>query len=114
MSETKNLGLVKAIFKQSAAPIRTDVLWYDTSTNLMKYYDTIRLAWLPFVRYQLSGALTDGAPTDAEITAIVGTTATLVGAGYRVTIRDTTGTGLLYLVESNGTNWFYVTMTKAL
>jgi len=63
---------------------------------------------------QLSGSLTDGTPTAAEITAIVGVSATLAGAGFQVTIKDTDGTGLLYKVESDGTDWFYTVMTKAL
>ncbi len=63
---------------------------------------------------QFSGSLTDGVPTEAEIEAIIGTTAAGAKAGYKVTIKDTDGSGLLYQVESDGTDWFYVVMTKAL
>lgn len=64
----------------------------------------------------LSGSLTDGAPTSAEITSIVGYAAnnSLTGKGYQVTIKDTDGSGLLYKVESDGTDWYYTVMTKAL
>lgn len=63
---------------------------------------------------QALGNLTDGAPTAAEITGIVGKSAYDVGKGYQVTIKDTDGSGLLYKVESDGTDWFYTVMTKAL
>jgi hypothetical protein len=43
--ETKNLGLVKAIFTQSASPIRTDVWWYDTINSILKYWDVGSLTW---------------------------------------------------------------------
>ena len=114
MSETKNLGLVKAIFKQSATPVRTDIIWYDTSSSLLKYYDTIALKWMPLKRPQLSGSLTDDNPLRTEISAIVGLTPSEAGVGYQASIRDTTGSEELYLVESDGTNWCYVKMAKSL
>ena len=63
---------------------------------------------------QISGSLTDNSPTAAEITGIVEKSASEAGKGYQVTIKDTDGSGLLYKVESDGTNWFYAVMTKAL
>jgi hypothetical protein len=63
---------------------------------------------------QETGALTDGAPTDAQLDTEFGFTAAQAGRGFRRTIRDTNGTGLLYIVESDGTNWFYITTVKAL
>jgi hypothetical protein len=62
---------------------------------------------------QLSGALTDDAPTDSELDAVTGLTPATAGAGYHKTIRDTNGSALIYMIESDGTNWFYVKMTKA-
>jgi hypothetical protein len=62
---------------------------------------------------QLTGSLTDGAPSDAEIDTVTGTTPAAVGAGWQVTIKDNDGTGLLYRIESDGTNWFYMVMTQA-
>lgn len=61
-------------------------------------------------------SITDGAPTAAEITSIVGENASSVntGAGHQITIKDTDGTGLLYKIESDGTSWYYTVMTKAL
>ena len=49
--ETKNLGLVKAIFTQSTSPVRTDVWLYDTVNSVLKYWDTGSLTW---------GVVTDG------------------------------------------------------
>ena len=63
---------------------------------------------------QISAALTDGAPTDAEIDTAIGKTPATAGAGYQATIKDNNGTGLLYKIESDGTSWFYLVMTKAL
>lgn len=63
---------------------------------------------------QLTGSLTDGTPTDSEIDAITGTTPSAVGAGWSVTILDSDGTGLLYRIESDGTNWQYQILTVAL
>ena len=62
---------------------------------------------------QYSGALTDGAPTDAELDAAIGSTPAAVGAGWRTTVIDTDGTALVYDVVSDGTNWWYTAMTKA-
>lgn len=111
--ETKNLGLVKAIFRQSTEPVRTDVLWYDTINNVLKIYDSVALKWLP-KNTQLSGGLTDGTPTNTEIDIVVGMTADVAGIGYKCTIRDTTSTELLYQIESDGVSWEYIVMTKAL
>ena len=66
-----------------------------------------------YIIKQFSGSLTDGAPTDAQIDAITELTPATATAGYRLTIKDSDGTGLLYLVESDGSAWFYVVMTQA-
>ena len=63
---------------------------------------------------QLSASLTDGAPTDTEIDTATGTTPATVGAGWSVTIKDSDGTGLTYRIESDGTDWMYTVMTKAI
>ena len=62
----------------------------------------------------ITAALTDGAPTYAELDAAIGITPAAATSGFKVTIKDSTGTGLLYKVESDGTNWYYTTMTLAL
>jgi hypothetical protein len=51
-------------------------------------------------------------PTDAELDAEFGTPAT-VGAGF-IAILDDAGAGAnVYLVASDGTNWWYEALTKA-
>ena len=62
---------------------------------------------------QYSGALTDGAPTDAQLDAAIGSTPAAVGAGWRTTVVDTDGTALVYLVVSDGTSWWYTVLTAA-
>jgi hypothetical protein len=65
------------------------------------------------VQVEVSGALTDGAPTDAEIDTATGTTAGACNNGWQCTLKDNAGSGLLYRIESDGINWFYTVMTKA-
>lgn len=60
-----------------------------------------------YVNGYFSGSLTDGSPTDAEITAIIGRAAMSVGPYRKFLIKDTDGTGLYYKVLSNGTSWIY-------
>lgn len=60
-----------------------------------------------------SGNLTDDTPSDAEIDAVTGLTPVIAKAGYKCTILDTNGSGCLYFVQSDGTNWQYVKMTIA-
>jgi len=43
---TVNLGLVRAIQESSVAPTNTAMLWYDTTVNLHKYYDTTTTTWV--------------------------------------------------------------------
>jgi hypothetical protein len=59
-----------------------------------------------------SGSLTDGAPTDAELDAILGTPVSR-GAGFKASVKDTNGTGLIYLVVTDGTGWYYTATTLA-
>jgi hypothetical protein len=70
---------------------------------------------LQFTVPELTGSLTDNTPTSAEIIAIVTADGmTAPSAGYQATIKDSDGTGGLYKVEFDGTDWYYVKMTKAL
>lgn len=66
------------------------------------------------IQAQITAAVTDNTPTDAEIDAATGLTPATAGAGWQCTIKDSNGTGLLYRIESDGTDWFYTVMTKAL
>ena len=51
-------------------------------------------------------------PTDAELDSAIGTPSD-VGAGY-IAIVDDAGTGTaVYLVVSDGTNWWHVAVSKA-
>ncbi len=63
---------------------------------------------------QLSASLTDGAPTSAEIDTATSTTPSAAGAGWNITIADSDGSGLLYRIESDGTNWQYQILAIAL
>jgi hypothetical protein len=44
-----NLGQVKLLHKGATAPTNTDLVWYDTTVNLHKYYNTQAGAWATFV-----------------------------------------------------------------
>jgi hypothetical protein len=92
-----------------------------TAGNLMTSTGTVwSSATLATIDYdavpnlQITGALTDGTPTAAEINTATGLTPATAGAGYHRTIKDTTGTALLYRIESDGTSWFFNAMIKAL
>lgn len=52
-----------------------------------------------------SGALTDGAPTAAEINVSVGYTATQMLRGFKAIVKDTNGSGFTYTYLSDGANW---------
>lgn len=57
-----------------------------------------------------TGALTDGAPTNAEINTII---TAPTGAGYEAIIKDTTGSSKMYKVIYDGTGWHYEEFTTA-
>lgn len=109
---TKNLGLVKSIFRQSTSPVRTDVLWYDTINNTLKAYNSNTLSWVPLQRSPLVGTLTEDMPLSSEIDTTVGLTASQAGAGYRVTIRNTRDSNL-YQVESDGIHWYFIKSVRS-
>jgi hypothetical protein len=85
----------------------------DTITFEHWNVDTLHVT-TAIIQTQYTGALTDGAPTAAQITSAVGLSPSVAGAGFSCTIRDTNGTGLLYRAESDGTYWFYTAMIKAI
>ena len=111
---TKNLGLVKAIFRQSSSPSRTDVLWYDTEANVLKYYDTTTLSWKPIIgrsqKMVEGNTVVSGSPSQHEIYMAIGMSPSEMGVGYRFIFK---GDGDVYLVTSDGLNYHYVLMTKA-
>ena len=65
------------------------------------------------MREEKYGNLTDNTPSASELDTAIGLTASTVTAGYKVTVKDTNSTGLLYFVESDGTDWYYIKFTKA-
>jgi len=71
-------------------------------------------SYIPVVTTQVSASLTDGTPTDAEIDAALSTNPSTAGVGFTTTIKDSDGSGLLYRIESDGTNWQYQVLTIAL
>lgn len=87
----------------------------DNIDNMGLYYDADYSAnstarWCTdraYVDSYYSGSLTDGAPTDAELDAAIGSTPSGVGANRKFLVKDTDGTGLYYDVISDGSNWIY-------
>lgn len=111
--ETENLGLVKAIFRQSTQPVRTDILWYDTQSNELKVYNYTAQVWQPLHPSLIIAPVTESAPTEEEIETAVGLTAAQAGAGYHTLIQDSDENELVYWVESDGEYWNYITMERA-
>ena len=64
------------------------------------------------VKIKLSTADVSNPPTDAELDSEFGTPAT-VGAGYLALLDDNAGGANVYLVISDGTNWWHQALTKA-
>lgn len=60
-----------------------------------------------------TGSLTDGTPTASEINAILGTPSSK-DAGWTARIKDSDGTGLIYYLINDGTDWYWIISTKAL
>ncbi len=77
---------------------------------------TRRIASLEAVEQSThQGVFTDNVsnpPTDAELDSAIGTPST-VGAGYLALLDDNGAGTNVYLVASDGTNWWHVAMTKA-
>ena len=68
---------------------------------------------IAIITAQVDAALTDNTPSDAEITAALGGTAAVLGKNYTRIIKDTSGSGLVYLCISDGTSWHYIKSTIA-
>jgi len=89
-----------------ARSAETNVVYYDTTTGKLSYATNDAHA-------AYTGALTDGAPTDAQLDSATSTTPAAVGAGWKAIVTDTDGTALSYLIVSDGTNWHYVALAVA-
>ena len=68
---------------------------------------------LGFIFPVYTGSLTDGAPTDAELDALIESTPALKGAGWSCVVVDSDGTGLKYMVLSDGAAWQYAVTAEA-
>jgi hypothetical protein len=85
-------------------------IYIDSADNLPKYKNgddnKIHSLTTPY----FTGSLTDGAPTNAEINAIISNPS---GAGYEAIIKDTDGTGSMYKVIYDGSGWHYTEFTAS-
>ena len=61
---------------------------------------------------QVSTANISTPPTDAELDSAFGTPAT-VGTGFHAAVNDNGAGTAVYLVMSDGSNWWFTAMTKA-
>lgn len=85
-----------------------EILLYATQA----YVDILRSVLTVVTERFFIGSVTDGAPTVAQINAIVGTPLQR-GAGYTANIKDNSGSGLIYNVTTDGAYWYYRTSTMA-
>lgn len=86
--------------------LETDTKMTLDSTGIL---NVSRIKITPF-----SGSLSDGSPTDNELTTIIGITPAVAGNGYFTSVKDTDGTASYYNVWSNGIAWTYTELTTAL
>ena len=63
---------------------------------------------------QVDAALTDDTPSAANLNSALGMTASVAGKNYTKIIKDTSGSALIYLVASDGVDWFYSKLSKAI
>jgi hypothetical protein len=85
----------------------------DTQLPTPKEKDTLaQLANDGTLVIRVSTANTSNPPTDAELDTEFGTPAT-VGAGFMALLDDNGGGANVYLVLSDGTNWWYQALAKA-
>ncbi len=86
----------------------------SSDSNLLSVRNDGLITLSKLTQTQLIGSLTDDAPTDAEIDSVTGLTSSTAGAGWQATIKDNDGSEKLYKIESDGTDWYYTVMNKAL
>lgn len=58
-------------------------------------------------------SITDSTPSDSEITDSIGVNASTAGSGYNFFLKDSSGTGNVYYIISDGSGWYYEEMTLA-
>ena len=88
MAETKDLGLVKAIFERTTAPTNTSVLWRDTSLTipLIKQYNPTTSSWEPLVYFTLIDNITIKKDVDGKLYVDVSTIPALQIADGSITL----------------------------
>ena len=64
------------------------------------------------IQNQLTGSISEP-PTTAQINSLTGLTPSTAGVGYQVTITQSMSDGIIYRIESDGSNWFYTTLNQA-
>jgi hypothetical protein len=103
---TRELNRVQITEDQTTAPER-NILHNGQGPN------TVNIRDIALLIAQVDAALTDNTPTDAQITSALGMTAAVAGKNYTRIIKDTSGSGLIYLCISDGTSWMYIKFTIA-
>jgi hypothetical protein len=63
------------------------------------------------IKIKVSTANVSNPPTDDDLDSAFGTPAT-VGAGFLALLDDNGGGTNVYLIASDGTNWWYKALTK--
>ncbi len=88
--------------------------WYDIddADTEVRLVDTTHNHQTDGVRTKVSTADVSNPPTDAELDAAFGTPAT-VGSGFVALVDDNDAGTAMYLVASDGTNWWHAALTKA-
>jgi len=99
--------------------LQTNHIYLDDGTNTASGYPGWRrytgAAWVDIGgnnRVKTSTANVTNPPTAAELISAFGAAAT-VGAGFTALVNDNNGDANNYLVISNGTSYWYATLTKA-
>jgi hypothetical protein len=92
-----------------ATPI--EGMWvFNSDTGRPNYYDGAD--WIAVGMLPVSTDNVTNPPTDAELDTAFGTPAA-VGAGFTALLDDNGAGANVYHVASDGTNWWYIAMTKA-
>lgn len=99
-------------YSQNTISITNEKIVIDSTITLNAQHVYINTTFGGIDIPQTHGALTDMTPTLAEVEAIIGL-ASDYNAGYKITIKDDDGAGNLYMIESDGTDWYYIQMNKA-
>lgn len=116
-STSSNLLIINSIDRDSLTRERTHSLIYgvqNADSSLQTLNLNANVTPLLLTLTTITDTLTDGTPTDAELTAAIGMTATVAGKGASFVVIDADGSKDVYDVISNGTEYWYVKRTKAL